>query len=109
MVPPVLGNALPAFTRQRVFVGHHFLTPDFAARANHQRRLLNEPGREAELRALVDAQRISRLVVSASHADRLARAFGPRLRSRTRHGQAVVLEIALPADAGDTRDTGGRK
>ena len=91
LTSPWLGNVLPAYTPHRVFVGHHFLTPDYRERSGLQAALVSDPARADELRALIDEQRIRYVVVRDKHLATVRAALAPRIARALRHGRLVLL------------------
>ncbi len=106
LVPASLGNALPAFTPHRVWLGHWFLTPDFVARSETFRRLFSDPDAAAELRELVREQHIAYLVIPASLTKRVTEALAPAAVQRIAHGRVDLLVLRPSAPA--TRGSDGR-
>jgi hypothetical protein len=98
LVPPALGNLLPAYTPHRVWAGHWFLTPDEATRAARYEQLTGDPQRAAELRDLIARERIDYVVVPAARADAVAQALGPALVERAPQG-GVELLVLRPSSA----------
>jgi hypothetical protein len=91
LAPAWVGNVVPAIGPHRVYVGHYFMTPDYEARkATVDEILANPPGRSAELRHLVAAERIDYCVAPAAKAAALAAALGP-----AHGGGAVVGDWAI--------------
>jgi len=101
IVPPALGNLLPAFTSHRVWVGHWFMTPEKPQRAARYERWTTDPGALSELRDLVRAQEIAYVVVPAGVAPAVADALFDRVDARVRHGalELLVLSHRAPARA----------
>jgi hypothetical protein len=94
LVPPGLGNLLPAFTSHRVWVGHPFLTPNYFARAELFDRLTSDPAYAQQLGDTLRKQRIRYLVVPTRSADRLVRQLGLDVAQRRRHGRLELLVLA---------------
>jgi hypothetical protein len=93
LVGPRLGNALPAYTPHRVYVGHHFLTPRFRERSEEVRELTTDPSRRDDLVALVERERIRYVVLPTEHAAAGLAALAPRARSAQRIGRFTLLEL----------------
>ncbi len=100
--PADLGNFVPAYGPQRVYVGQWFLTPNYAQRANQALAVASGRIGTAELVALVDGQRIRYLVVAAQVAPALAGALGVRVQRTVPVGDWAVLVL----DAAGTAPTG---
>ena len=73
---PVLGNIIPAFTQDRVYVGHWFMTPEYHDKAESYAQVvkaLQSGDASAErvdpLRAFLNANHIRYLIVSANATD----------------------------------------
>jgi hypothetical protein len=98
LVPPGLGNVLPAFSAQRVWVGHWFLTPDFFVREQLYQRYTTKRRFAEQLRTLVREQRIRHLVVPSERADFVVKQIGNGILERRPHGglELIVLGQASP-------------
>ena len=94
LAPWQLGNLIPAYGPQRVFVGHWFLTPDYAERARRYAAVVGDPAEQPALRDLVDRERIRYLVASADSAPRLAAALGERVEGSERAGGIAILVLS---------------
>jgi hypothetical protein len=94
IVPPSLGNLLPAYTPHRVWVGHWFMTPDRPQRAARYARWTSDPADAAaldDMREVVRAQAIAYVVVPAGAAPAVAGALGDRVIERRPHGALELL------------------
>ena len=76
LVPPGLGNVLPAFSPHRVWVGHWFLTPGFLARSEMFRRFVSTRSAAPRLREVLREQQIRYLVVPAARSKHVADELG---------------------------------
>lgn len=88
-----LGNAVPAYTHHRVYVGHHFLTPDYAARRREVIELTGTPGDRERLLRLVEQHRIRYVVLPSQHQAALG-ALAPRATRHDVVGRYSLLELA---------------
>lgn len=93
LAPTGLGNVLPAFTSDRVWVGHWFLTPDYSARASLYQRFTTNGAAADQLRAVLREQRIRYLVVSSGRADFVTKQLGGQVAERRRHGELETLVL----------------
>lgn len=98
LVPPRLGNILPAFTPHHVWVGHWFLSPDVTQRTERYQAWTSDPARADELRALLAEQAIDYLVVPTERAEAVAQSLGGAVAERSAYG-SVELLVLRPADA----------
>jgi hypothetical protein len=96
IVPPGLGNILPAFTSHRVWVGHWFLTPDFRVREEMYWQFTSGRTAAARLRAVLRAQRIRYLVVFAGSSDFVVQQLGTEVVERCPHGELELLILQEP-------------
>ena len=87
-----LGNTVPAYTHHRVYVGHHFLTPDFAARHREVIELTGTPGDPERLLRLVEQHRI-RYVVLPSQREAALGALAARAARSDTVGRYSILEL----------------
>ena len=100
LVPPALGNLLPAFTPHRVWVGHWFMTPDKVGRAAQYERWTSDPSTLAGLQDVVRSQAIAYLVVPAGSTAAVARQLDGAVAERIPHGALDLLVLrAAPASA----------
>lgn len=93
LVPPTLGNLLPAYTPHRVWVGHWFMTPDKPARAQQYEAWTRDPAHAPELESVVERARIAYLVVPVEAAPALAQRLGGTVAERVRHGALELLVL----------------
>ena len=91
LVPPRLGNILPAFTAHRVWAGQWFLTPRDSERRQAYERLTSEPRHFAEFERLLADQRINYLVVPAERSDWLVHQLGAKVKERVSGGSLTLL------------------
>lgn len=100
LADPVLGGWIPAWTDDRVYVGHWFLTPQYAARSDLARAIVSGAAAPDALRSVVATQRIRYVVAprSASHA--LTGALGGRVERSHDVGAFSILTLRT-ARAGD--------
>jgi hypothetical protein len=96
LVPPTLGNILPAFTPHRVWVGHWFMTPDKLIRAAQYEEWTSDPAHASELRDLVDREAIDYLVVPTARVAVVSRALGAAVVERAPHGEVELLVLRPP-------------
>ncbi len=96
LAPAGFGNVLPAFSSQRVWVGHWFLSKDYFVREQLFRRFTTKPAYEAALRGVLREDRIRHLVVPAERAERLAEQLGTQVAERRRVG-SLELFVFDPA------------
>lgn len=105
IVPPALGNLLPAYTAHRVWVGHWFMTPDKPQRAARYARWTStpaDPDALGDLRDVVREQAIAYVVVPVEAAPAVAGALGDAVLERRPHGALELLILhraSAPADA----------
>jgi hypothetical protein len=92
-VPPALGNVLPAYTPHRVWAGHWFLTPRYGQRVAVYEELVSDPGRTADLRALLAEQRMRYVVVEDEHAEAVATARADRIGERLPHHDLTLFVL----------------
>jgi len=93
LVPPTLGNLVPAYTSHRVWVGHWFMTPDKVRRAAQYEQWTTDPAHANELRELVDREAIAYLVVPAARGDAVSRELGAAVVERAPHGEVELLVL----------------
>ncbi|MCO6457185.1 MAG: hypothetical protein J5I93_17960 [Pirellulaceae bacterium] len=101
LAPPELGNLLPAYTGQHVWVGHWFLTPEYHPRVARWRRWIADAendlpdGSEVgeELRALIAEERIRYLILPRAVSGRLAGDLPSRIERRVTLGELDVLVL----------------
>jgi hypothetical protein len=96
LVPAGFGNVLPAFSSQRVWVGHWFLSKDYFVREQLFRRFTTKPSYEAALRGVLREERIRHLVVPAERAERLAGQLGTQVAERRRVGSLEWFVLDPP-------------
>jgi hypothetical protein len=96
LVPPDVGNLLPAFAPQRVWVGHWFLTPDYMGRVGAYARLLNDANSAPRFRNLAREQRLRFVAVPSSRASIVADAFAGSIEERVPFG-ALELFVLRPS------------
>jgi hypothetical protein len=89
-----LGNFIPAYTAHRVYVGHWFLTPQYAARAQEVVEATAAGASAERLLDLVAAQRIDYVVVATAAAGRVRDALGTRVREETTVGVLTLFVLA---------------
>jgi hypothetical protein len=94
LAPAALGNVVPAYGRHRVFVGHWFMTPDYERRAARYEELVRDPGRAAELDALIRRERIRYLVLPAGSAGPALSALGVPVEAARQFGELVLVWLA---------------
>ena len=94
LAPADLGNFVPAYGPHRVYVGHWFLTPQYAQRANEALAAATGRMGAAELVALVDGQRLRYLVVATQAAPALMSTLGARVERTVELGELTVLVLA---------------
>jgi len=88
-----LGNVLPAYTPHRVFVGHHFLTPDFAQRGAMVRDLMQGNLNSDAVSALVRDQRIDYAILPTQQGARGIAALVPWTKAQRPIGRFTLLEL----------------
>jgi hypothetical protein len=94
---PALGQAVPAFTGRRTYVGHTAWTPDFGSRALRTERLFRGSMRAGEARSFVRSTGVPYLLADCGSRQRLDAVLGARLVARTTgFGCARVYEISPP-------------
>ena len=93
LCPAYLGNIIPAFTPQRVWVGHWFLTPRFLRRSSVYDELTTNLAAMTDLRKLIESQRIRYMILPDDRANLLRDAIGPRIRERFEVGGYELWEI----------------
>jgi len=91
---PRLGNWIPAHTAQRVYVGHHFLTPDYEERARAVREWTRSPRGAPALRRLVREQPIDYAVLPTRAAAPAVAALAPLAHAQRAIGRFTLLELA---------------
>jgi hypothetical protein len=96
LAPAGFGNVLPAFSSQRVWVGHWFLSPDYFVREQLFRRFTTNAAQADALRGVLGEERIRLLVVPAERAERLGERLGAQVAERRRVGslELFVLDAA---------------
>jgi hypothetical protein len=99
LAAPDLGNYLPAYTDHRVYVGHWFLTPQYAQRSQEALAAVSGRTTAEQLVELVDGQHIRYVVVPAQVASALAIALGPRLERTLPSGEFAILVLDGPGGA----------
>ena len=99
LAAPDLGNYLPAYTDHRVYVGHWFLTPQYAQRSQEALAAVSGRTTAEQLVELVDGQHIRYVVVPAQVASALAIALGPRLARTLPSGEFAILVLDGPGGA----------
>jgi hypothetical protein len=96
LLPPVLGNVLPAYAPHKVWMGHWFLTPDGGARQQAYVRMMNAPGAAPELRKLCLEQEVRYLAVLREHSARVAHALDGSIVERVEFGGLVLFVLGAP-------------
>lgn len=99
LAAPDLGNYVPAYTDHRVYVGHWFLTPQYAERAEEALAILSGRATVEQLVGLLDGQRIRYLVAPAEWAPALATALGPRVSRTLGADEFAILVLDGPGGA----------
>jgi hypothetical protein len=94
LAPAGLGNAVPAYGRHRVFVGHWFMTPEHDARAALYDELVRDPARLSELDALVRREGVRYLVLPAAVSGRVLTGLRVRVEGATQFGDLVLARLA---------------
>ena len=95
LAPPDLGNILPAFTPDRVWVGHWFLTPDYAERSKLYTSLSRNPEQIEALENLLRQQQIRYLVLPTSRAKPIEAHLASGIAEREMFGRLVLLTLNL--------------
>jgi hypothetical protein len=93
LAPADLGNYIPAYTDHRVYVGHWFLTPAYAQRAQEAAAAVGGGTTAEQLGALVDGQRIRYVVAPAQVAPALAAALGRRVQRSLAASEFAILVL----------------
>jgi len=96
LLPPVLGNVLPAYAPHKVWMGHWFLTPDGAARKQAYVRMMKAPGAAPELRKLCLEQEVRYLAVLREHSARVAHALDRSIVERVEFGGLMLFVLGAP-------------
>jgi hypothetical protein len=86
LVPAGFGNVLPAFSSQRVWVGHWFLSPDYFVREQLFRRYTTSPAYADALRGVLSEDRIRHLVVPVERSAHVQKLLGAHVAERRRFG-----------------------
>jgi hypothetical protein len=103
LAPADLGNYVPAYTNDRVYVGHWFLTPGYAQRAQEAAGAVGGAMTAEQLATLIDGQRIRYVVAPAQVAPALAAALGRRVQRSLAAGEFAILVLdgaSLPPSGG---------
>jgi hypothetical protein len=91
---PLLGNIIPALTPHRVWIGHWFMTPDYRKRIALYSQFINNPEANKEkIKALLNQQDISYLLVPISKIRPFTTALGPLIRKVKTYESLAVLYI----------------
>jgi hypothetical protein len=93
LVPPDLGNVIPAFTPDRVWVGQWFLTPEYTRKVAAYRDLVGNPKLFVLLEALIREQHIRYFVAPKDKADQLSELLGKRVQEQLPHGNWVLFVL----------------
>jgi len=93
LAPADLGNYIPAYTDHRVYVGHWFLTPAYAQRAQEAAAALGGRMTAEQLMALVDSQHVRYLVAPAQVTPALAAGLGRRAQRSLAAGEYAILVV----------------
>jgi hypothetical protein len=93
MAPPDLGNILPAFTPHHVWVGHWFLTPNYAEKANLYVSFCQNAGQIEAFEKVLEQQKIRYLVIPASRANPIDARLGARIKERQAIGRLWLLTL----------------
>lgn len=96
LVPPTLGNMLPAYTSHRVWVGHWFLTPDASRKSAEYASMTTDARQLARLRTVLREQHIRYLVVPQNQGGRLMQELGPAVVRRIAAGGLDILVVQEP-------------
>jgi hypothetical protein len=88
-----LGNALPAYTHHRVYVGHHFLTPDYAARRQEVIELTRADADPEQLLRLIETERIRYTILPSARKPALD-TLAAQTKSRQTIGRYTLLELS---------------
>ena len=88
-----LGQAVPAFTGRRTYVGHTSWTPDFAERADEAEQLFTGRMSRARARDLVSRSRAAYLISDCNERSDLRPVLGDAIAGVRRFGCATVYEL----------------
>lgn len=88
-----LGQAVPAFTGRRTYVGHTSWTPDFASRAEEAEELFSGRLSRARARELVRRSRAAYLISDCNERADLGPVLGDAVVRERRFGCATVYEL----------------
>jgi hypothetical protein len=97
MVPPPIGNIVPARTGHRVWLGHWFLTPNKRQREAIYHAIVNDPAGFPELEKLLQQNQIRYFVVPSIRAKACSQRLGTHVESVTHQGLWTLLTLRWPA------------
>jgi hypothetical protein len=93
LAPADLGNIIPAYTSDRVWVGQWFLTPYYKDKSTAYQALVSSPTVSGTLDSIIADGQILYVVVPSANAAWLIEHFGPRIGRRSDHGNWVLLVL----------------
>ncbi|MDH3308718.1 MAG: hypothetical protein OEO77_14545, partial [Acidimicrobiia bacterium] len=91
LVPPQLGNSVPAFTPHSVWAGHWALTRDFWPKVELYEHLTRDPARGDELKWLLESERIRYFVAPIDRSQRLGTLLSDRVEERRTIGELELF------------------
>jgi hypothetical protein len=92
-----IGNIIPSRTQHRVWLGHWFLTPGYAYRAEEYTAMTEQPERFQDLLKVLGENQIRYLVVPTDSAKPLLERLGFRVETVVPQGQWTLLTLQLGA------------
>lgn len=90
---PALGNAIPAYTPHRVWVGHHFLTPEYYQRSRAYPALVSKSANNDALVQIVNSHNITYIVDTAANEANIRAALGNAVDTTIRKNDAVLFVL----------------
>jgi hypothetical protein len=96
LAPPDLGNIIPAYTRDRVWVGQWFLTPYYQEKAAAYQELVSNPKITSTLDAVLEEDRIRYFILPKESEDRFSEFLGKRIQQKMYYGSWVLLILGPP-------------
>jgi len=91
-----LGNVLPAYTQHRVYVGHHFLTPEYNTRRREIIALSSDPAQADALTSFVRDHRIRYALLPRELAASGIATLTPLATKTQEIGRYTLLELGAP-------------
>jgi hypothetical protein len=93
LVPPPIGNILPARSGHRVWIGHWFLTPEFEERYRAYETMIRDPQGFPGLENLLRENQIRYFVVPTDRAREFVQRLGANVENAVPQGHWTLLTL----------------